>query len=326
MDRNIQKRIEEIRRIIENSTYEELKNIRILEENKAIAGVKNDVTIFYVPKEYVHDLKLSVNETMQLRRSKNETEKEKREQEEDIALNLGSSNYRKTHTDVLDNFSENGKYYHKKIRSDRKARTKRKNIKKKVTNNNRSKFNKAKEKKIKKIRNIIIALAISGTAINVAATQISKAKADAEEYNYVASTVENLNEDDIAKKAEEILKEEISKATGEKVEDISFSDSWTDSSTHIAKIEAGGQEYRYVEDLRGGDVFGNNTMSKNIYNLILEMNNAKGKDRKEVIRALKDSMNFSSRKDIVLKGGKLVEAKLSTEDSLNNKENDREER
>ena len=61
-------------------------------------------------------------------------------------------------------------------------------------------------------------------------------------------------------------------------------------------------------------------MSKNLFKLVLEMNNAKGKGRREVIEALKNSMNFSKNKDIKVKDGKLVEIEESTRDSVNSNE------
>ena len=106
----------------------------------------------------------------------------------------------------------------------------------------------------------------------------------------------------------------------QKIENISFLDDWRGSSLHVAQIKAGNQEYRYIDDLRGGDVFGENTMSKNLFKLVLEMNNAKGKGRREVIEALKNSMNFSKNKDIKVKDGKLVEIEESTRDSVNSNE------
>ena len=48
------------------------------------------------------------------------------------------------------------------------------------------------------------------------------------------------------------------------------------------------------------------------------MNNAKGKDRKEVIEALRKSMNFSKNKNIRIENGKLVEIEDSTKDSVDN--------
>ena len=321
MDENTKKMIEKIKSKIENATYDELKDIIIEEGNFGIYG-KEDKTIYTVPGEYYYDLYYTLNETKQLRSIKNRSE-------DDEAIELGSSNYKRVSKDVLEKFSprvETPEERAKRLKFESKRRkAKRKYEKRKIRSaiqksKNSNTFNKAKNKNGKKIMQIIAAIGLSAVAITGAVQGISKAYADSKDYDYVASTVENLNEDEIAKKAEIMLKEEISKATGENIENISFLDDWRGSSLHFAQIKAGNQEYRYIDDLRGGDVFGENTMSKNLFKLVLEMNNAKGKGRREVIEALKNSMNFSKNKDIKVKDGKLVEIEESTRDSVNSNE------
>lgn len=328
MDAYTEKRMKEIKKQIQNSTLEELLNTQILEEEKAIEAGNTRERIFYAPNKYLHDLRLTLNETIQRRKSKEEIEKKQRKTKDDEAMELGSSNYRRKDHNFA-TFEETDEerlrrikarnQLNRTIKNIRKKRDEKEKIKsapRKTKNNNR--FNKSKNKTGKKIRNIFLALAVSGIAITGVAQGISTAHANSREYDYIASTVENLDENQIAQKAENILKEEISKATGENIENISFSDSWRDSSSHIAKIKAGNQEFRYLDDLRGGDVFGENTMSNNIFKLVLEMNNAKGKDRKEVIEALRKSMNFSKNKNIRIENGKLVEIEDSTKDSVDN--------
>ena len=95
MDISTKNRMEEIRNKIQNSTYEELLNTKIIEEDKAIESGFRNLIIYYVPKEYLHDLQLTLNETIQLRRSKKEVEAQKRRREDDEAIKWGSKNYPK---------------------------------------------------------------------------------------------------------------------------------------------------------------------------------------------------------------------------------------
>lgn len=322
MDKPTEKWIEEIKSKIENSTNEELMDIELEEGKKFGIYGKGNKTIYSIPREYFYDLKLTLNETLQFRKIEESEANKKRMIDDDVAIRLGSSQYRRIPNEVLNNFDESDEVRKKSRELQRKARQiRRKNQKRDIKNKpqkpkkNTRRFKKTQNKTGKKIRNIIIALGLSTVLITSGAQGISRAYADSMDYDYVASTVENLNDDEIAKKAENMIKEEISKATGEKVEDISISDSWRDSSSYVTKIRAGEQEYTYLEDLRGGDIFGENTMSKSIYQLVSEMNNVKGKDRKEVIKALKKSMDFSKNKDIEVKNGKLVEIDESTKDS-----------
>ena len=311
MDEKNKSWIEKIKRKIESSTYDELKNI-IIEEGKFGIYGKGNKTIYSVPSEYYYDLYYTLNETMQLRKVKSRSE-------DDDAINLGSSNYRKRTDYDLENFSprtETPEQRAKRLKLEAKRRRRRKkNEKRNLKNkpNDKKKFNKSKEKAGKKVRKMIAVLLLSSVAITAGIRGVSRAYADSRYYDYVASTVEGLSDEEIAKKAESMLKEEISRATGEKVENIKFSDSWKDSSSHVATVTAGDQEYRYLEDLRGGDILGENTMDRNIYELISNMNNVAGKDRKEVINALKSSMKLNNK--VTVKDGKLVESKESTNDS-----------
>lgn len=304
MDISTKNRMEEIRNKIQNSTYEELMNTKIIEEDKAIESGIGDLTIYYVPKEYLHDLQLTLNETIQLRRSKKEIDNQRRRREDDEAIEWGSSRYHD-----YGNFEkrpETPEQRARRLKAESKMREAKKRIEKRnIKNkpNNKRKIKKSKENRGKKIRTVLISLGL-GTIATIGAFQgISAIQADTNDYNNTATTVVDLDENQISKKAEEELKQKLADAIGVDPEEISFSVSRPDSSTTITEINTQNENFRRVEDGRG---INEGNMPGDISRLITEMKNVHS--REDAIRVLSKIENKSiSYKDGKLEGNRQTE-------------------
>lgn len=171
---------------------------------------------------------------------------------------------------------------------------------------------KAKNKKCKSSKkdyikaSVAAALIVIGMAAGVCG--IEKQIDNTNRYNETAATVETMSDDEIRESIEDILKQEISEATGEKVEDIRFSQHSIDSATQRTEVKVGENEYTYDDDLRSPVNIGNTLKSYTIKELIDETNSS-STDRKSLIKALMKAQKFSKEKDLVVEGKKLKEVK-----------------
>lgn len=118
-------------------------------------------------------------------------------------------------------------------------------------------------------------------------------------FNATATKVQNMSEEEIRTEIDNILKQEISDATGAGIEDIDISQYAMGSSTKRTKVEVGDESYIYDVDLRSLFNIGNTLKSNGISEIVEAANNAKG-DRKKLIKALMKAREFSKEKDLVL--------------------------
>lgn len=132
-------------------------------------------------------------------------------------------------------------------------------------------------------------------------------------YNETAAAVESLDENEIRGSIEDILKREISSATGAELEDIDISQYVMGSSFERTEVEAGDATYRYDRDLRSPFNWGNTLKSGGLRSIIDAVNDAKG-DRKALIKALMKARKFSEEKDLIVDGDKLKEVDAPTND------------
>ena len=238
--------IEKVKRKIENASYDELKNIVIKQGDFGIYG-KGNKTIYFIPKEYYFDLYYTLNETMQLRRSKKEVEDQERREKDDEAIECGSSRYHD-----YGNFEkrpETPEQRARRLKAESKMREAKKRIEKRnIKNkpNNKRKIKKSKENRGKKIRTVLISLGLGTIATIGAVHGISAIQADTNDYNNTATTVVDLDENQISKKAEEELKQKLADAIGVDPKEISFSVSNPDSSTTITEINTQDENFRRV--------------------------------------------------------------------------------
>lgn len=175
--------------------------------------------------------------------------------------------------------------------------TKRK-IKSKPANN---KYKKKKYTLIKKGLSLVLATAsILGIGGHLA-------KQNIDEYNKVAASVEQLTDDEIKKEIAFVLKQEISEATHENIENIDISQYNIGSDTKRTEVKAG--ESIYTENLNKRDfiTYGNTLKSNNIRDIIYKVKNAK--NREELIKTLIDARKFSKNKDLKVDGDTLEEVK-----------------
>lgn len=111
-------------------------------------------------------------------------------------------------------------------------------------------------------------------------------------------------------KIDDVIKSEISKATGSEKKDISFESEWIDSKTKKTVLNVGDEEYKYIQEL--GGISTGNLRSKGIINLISAANEAKTTD--ELISALNEANKFSKEKDLKVEGKKIVEVDSKEDD------------
>lgn len=196
--------------------------------------------------------------------------------------------------------AENIKYFEDAL----KEREKRKN--KRDLKNSSSKIkNKIYKGNLKKRIKALIATAIVIGGIAAGTYGIKKHHEYIYDYAATATRVEEMSDDELKDYIENILKEEVSKATGVDTEEINFSRYSSGTSFQTTKVTAGENEYKYVEDLRSPCTEGN-LKSKRLRSVISMTRNANG-DRKELIKALKKAQEFSDEKDLVVDGDKLKE-------------------
>lgn len=170
---------------------------------------------------------------------------------------------------------------------------------------------KAKRKKYKANRrdHIRASVAAALIAIGIAAgvCGIEKQIDYSNRYNETAATVETMSTEEIRDSIDEIIKQEISDATGTKIEDINISQYSIGSSLERTEVDAGEKTYTYDNDLRSPINIGN-TLSNELKNVINAANAAKD-DRKALIKALMKARKFSEEKDLVVDGEKLKDVK-----------------
>lgn len=192
------------------------------------------------------------------------------------------------------------KYYEAALKEQEKRKKKRdlKNSSSKIKNKT---YKGSLKKRIKAL--IAAALVIGGI---VAGTYgIKKHHEYIYDYAATATRVEEMSDDELKDHIENILKEEVSKATGVDTEEINFSRYSSGTSFQTTKVTAGESTYRYVVDLRSPCTEGN-LKSKGLSSVISETRNAKG-DREKLIKALMKAQKFSAEKDLVVDGDKLKE-------------------
>lgn len=297
MDEYVVKKVQEIKNKIRNCTHEELYNIVIEEGEFGMSGI-NGKNKYTIPSEFYDDIKRALDEEKLLR--------EVKYRGADDSLFEIVNNRRTVGDDVLENFIETDEQIKGKRELQRNARQARKknekrNIKKKTNKSkNKPKFDKAKEKKGKKIRTLVLAIGMTSVAAIGAMHGISEIQADAKAYNNTAATVEGLDENQIYNKAEEELKQKIANAIGVKPEDIRLVLEHLDSTTTVTKIKAGDKTFEWTEDKRG---INTGNMSGKISKMISGLKNAR--DRKSAIRVLSEVEN----NDISFEDGKLTNEK-----------------
>lgn len=195
---------------------------------------------------------------------------------------------------------ENIKYFEDALKEQEKRKNKR------DLKNSSSKIKKTYKGNLKKRIKALIATAIVIGGIAVGTYEIKKHHEYIYDYAATATRVEEMSDDELKDYIENILKEEVSKATGVETEEIDFSRYSSGTTFQTTKVTAGETEYKYDEDLRSPFFDTGNLKSKGLRSVISMTRNANG-DRKELIKALKKAQEFSDEKDLVVDGDKLKE-------------------
>lgn len=126
------------------------------------------------------------------------------------------------------------------------------------------------------------------------------------EYAETATRVEGMTDAELKDYIENIIKEEISKATGVDTDKIDISKYSSGTNFQVTKVTAGEAEYKWVDDLRSPINIGNTLKSNGLRAVIDETRNSKN-NRDELIKTLMKAKKFSDKKDLVVDGNKLKE-------------------
>lgn len=184
--------------------------------------------------------------------------------------------------------------------NDRKLQSKR-SIKKSIKPRKKKKYIGNKNLRVKAL---IATLVIVGT-IGIGAYGANRYSQYQNEYQKVATSVENLTDDEIEQKIEDVIKQEVSQATGKEMDEIEISQYEVGSDTKRTEIQAGDNIYAEDINVRDPFSFGNTLKSKGISNIITQSRQAE--TRKELIKVLRKALKFSEQKDLRVDGNNLKE-------------------
>lgn len=129
------------------------------------------------------------------------------------------------------------------------------------------------------------------------------------EYNEVSASVEGLTDEEIKEEIEDILKQEVRDATGEKRDEVEILQYYIGTDTKKTQVQVGDDVYTEIINYRDPISFGNTLKSNGIRDIISQANSAK--DREELIKALIKAQRFSKDRDLEVDGDKLKEIKSS---------------
>lgn len=132
------------------------------------------------------------------------------------------------------------------------------------------------------------------------------------EYQYTAGTVENLSEEEIMGEIEDVLKKDISQATGTKVEDIEFYTEVNGTTSQTEIIKAGDKEFTNTFEFRSPGIFTNDTLKSEKLTKLIKA--AKRGTREELIKTLRDARKFSAEYELVEEEGVLKAKKVNNSD------------
>ena len=295
MDPNVKNRVYELLEKFKKMSNNELKNYEIIEgdeNSKAIpVGIKGK-KIVYIPSEFFN-MVISARDKALESREFNAKNAE--------AFKLANSRVnREEREDAINNFDETRtqEQISQKARLDAKGRRARINIAKKREQQEhreikQKKFNNAREKHGKKIRNVILVLGLGTAAITGAVQGISSLNANAAETNKLNEQYGNLSIEQINDISINNIKDQISEETKSNKEDISiFNANRTSSGTEVT-VKIGDEYYTHTNDYEDFIDLNDDSLDRNISTLILEIKEADTKQKS--IEALKHSINMKEK-------------------------------
>ncbi len=297
MERNVEKIIEQIKNKIRNGSNSVIENIEIKQGEyggKVAVSGRGNKTIYYIPMEYFDDLKRTLDEEIQLRDIKFRDET-------DQAFAIANSGLKKVSKSDLENFEQKQETTEEiKERAKREARQRqaRRNI---DIRNKRieqrkikyQKFNKAKDKHGKKIRNVILVLGLGTAAITGAVQGISTMNANAAETNKLNEQYSNLSTEQINEISINNIKDQISEGTNVNKDEIKIYDANRTSSGTEVTVKIGDEYYTHTNDYEDFIDLNDDSLDRNISTLILEIKEADTKQKS--IEALKHSINMKEK-------------------------------
>lgn len=178
----------------------------------------------------------------------------------------------------------------KSVQSERK-----KQDRKEIKSNPTTCQKKYKGIKAKRIKALIGAIIVAGT-VGLGAYGINSYRQENKEIDAV---VDGLNDKEIKNEIYEVLKKEVSKATGVNPENIDISrqydiENWLTET--IVNVEE--NEYKSVIDLIGVEMENSTLKGKGISRIVTETNNAE--NTRELIKVYRKARKFSEKKDMKL--------------------------
>ena len=313
MDPNVKNRVYELLEKFKKMSNNELKNYDIIkgdENSKAIpVGIKGK-KIVYIPSEFFN-MVISARDKALESREFNAKNAE--------AFKLANSRVnREEREDAINNFDETRtqEQISQKARLDAKGRRARINIAKKREQQEhreikQKKFNNAREKHGKKIRNVILVLGLGTAAITGAVQGISSLNANAAETNRLNEQYSNLSTEQIKEISMNNIKDQISEGTNANKDDIKIYDAKRTSQGTEVTVKIGDEYYTHTNEYKEFVDFNDDSLDRNISTLILEIKEADTKQKS--IEALKHSINMKEKSKMKIKQKGNVK-KLTTEE------------
>ena len=275
--------------------------IELSKDKNAYAKIQSGVYYYSFPEDRL-DKVIEIFKTMEAEEKHIEELKRQEEYNNEIDRVLDILNKRKPKSEI--SMIDINKPQQTALHEERKPQGK-KAIKRPSVPTKKKKHTGSKKMRLQAMLAALLSVGIIGTGIY----GINHYHQYQKEYNEVSVLVEGLTDEEIKEEIENILKQEVRDATGEKRDEVEILQYYIGTDTKKTQVQVGDDVYTEIINYRDPISFGNTLKSNGIRDIISQANSAK--DREELIKALIKAQRFSKDRDLEVDGDKLKEIKSS---------------